>query len=74
MKGLGTGKRIIQLFNNPDLDLNMTITMAGVKYFRPGFRAEKPASVTASRRRGSPFSCHDESIARGHPDSVLSLS
>jgi hypothetical protein len=40
MKGLGTGKRIIQLFNNPDLDLNMRIMMAGVEYFRPGFGAE----------------------------------
>jgi hypothetical protein len=43
----------------------------GVESFRPGFRAEKPVSVTASRKRGSPFSSHDEGIARGHPDSVL---
>jgi hypothetical protein len=35
---------------------------------------EKPVFVTASRRRGSPFSCHGESIARGHPDSVLFLT
>jgi hypothetical protein len=55
------------LFNNTYFDLNMTITMAGVEYFQPDFGAEKPASVTASRRRGSP----GENIARGHPDSVL---
>jgi hypothetical protein len=68
--GAASNLKIIQLFDDINFDLNVTITMAGVEYFRPGFGMEKTASVTASRRRGSPFSCHGENIARGHANTV----